>query len=227
MTLFWTAVAGGAAALSALMAAVYTWLTFRLVRGQAEPKVVVYVCGDPDRQTILMIRIANIGRDVATDISFKASRPIPAHAYGLTADDAQPAKIMTDGPLIDGVAVLGPGDTRDTTWGQFGGLLKAVGKESIELSFSYKHGRRKLRGHSRLEVASYSGTDDSESPASKSADSLATVAKALEQIAGELERPHNEKQARQYHWERLKLRLQSEDDSTTQVADGSKTPGGQ
>jgi len=38
--LFWTAVAAVAASLSALMAAIDTWLTYRLVRGQGEPKVV-------------------------------------------------------------------------------------------------------------------------------------------------------------------------------------------
>jgi len=59
-----------AASLSALFAAVYTWLTFRLLKSQAEPKVVVYTCDDPDRQTVLMIRIANIGRDVATDVQY-------------------------------------------------------------------------------------------------------------------------------------------------------------
>lgn len=52
---FWTAVAAVAAGGSALMAAIYTFLTFRLFRLQAEPKVIVYAKGDPDRQTILMI----------------------------------------------------------------------------------------------------------------------------------------------------------------------------
>jgi len=120
--LFWTAVAAVAASLSALMAAIYTWLTYRLVRGQGEPKVVVYTCIDPDRQTISLIRIANIGRDVATDITFTASRPIPK-AFGLSPSETQPAEVMKDGPLNDGIPVLGPGDMRDVTWGQFAGLM--------------------------------------------------------------------------------------------------------
>ena len=37
----WTAVAALAASLSALFAAFYTWVTFRLVRSQSEPNVVV------------------------------------------------------------------------------------------------------------------------------------------------------------------------------------------
>ena len=37
----WTAVAAAAAGVSALFAALYTWLTFRLLRSQGEPNVVV------------------------------------------------------------------------------------------------------------------------------------------------------------------------------------------
>lgn len=51
----WTAVAALAASLSALFAALYTWLTFRLVRSQTEPHVVVYVQHDQSRATILAL----------------------------------------------------------------------------------------------------------------------------------------------------------------------------
>ena len=74
---FWTAIAALAASLSALLAAIYTWLTFRLVRAQSEPNVVVYVRHDDSRPSVLQIVIENIGRSLATDLSFKASRPIP------------------------------------------------------------------------------------------------------------------------------------------------------
>lgn len=92
MVLFWTAVA-------AVAASIYTWLTYRLVRGQSEPKVVVYACTDPDRETIIMIRIANIGRDVPTDVRFTTSRVVPVRAYGISAEEVQPAEEMKDGPL--------------------------------------------------------------------------------------------------------------------------------
>lgn len=183
MNLIWTVVAAVAASISALFAAIYTLLTYRIVRSQGEPKVVVYVCGDPDRQTVILIRIANIGRDVATDIRFTASRAIPARAYGISLDEAKPAEIMSDGPLIDGIPILGPGDTRDTTWGQFGGLMKALGKEPIDIKITYKHGRRKMRGYSRLEVASFIGTDASENPNVVAAQSLEKIAKSTEVLA--------------------------------------------
>lgn len=162
---------------------VYTFLTYRLVVGQGEPKVVAFVMSDPDRQTLLMIRIQNIGRDVATDVSFKASRPIPSKAWGLTTDDATTATTMSDGPLTDGIAALGPGDTRDLNWGQYGGLMRAVGKVPIELEITYRHGRRRLKGHSRLEIASYTGTDDATKPPEAVARHLEKIAKATEAIA--------------------------------------------
>jgi hypothetical protein len=40
-------------AVAALAASIYTWLTYQLVRAQAEPRVVVYACTDPNRLTII------------------------------------------------------------------------------------------------------------------------------------------------------------------------------
>ena len=133
-----------------------------------------------------MIRIENIGRDVAADVRFEASRPIPAEAFGLSVDSAEPAAVMTVGPLIDGIAVLGPGDSRSITWGQYGGLMKAVGKTPIELEFTYRHERRSFHGHSRLEVASYTGTDASQKPLEASARHLEKIANASEAVARDI-----------------------------------------
>lgn len=186
MVPLWTAVAAAAASLSAVAAAIYTMLTYRLVASQGEPRVVAYVMSDPDRQTILMIRIQNIGRDVATDVSFKASRAIPSNAFGLSTVSAEDAEVMKEGPLIDGIGALGPGDSRDITWGQYGGLMKAVGKEPIELEIAYRHGRRRLSGQARLEIASYTGTDDAQKPAESVARDLEKMAKAAETIASDI-----------------------------------------
>lgn len=182
----WTALAAVAASLSALFAAVYTFLTFRLVRMQDEPKVVVFVRNDPDRQTILMITVKNIGGDVATDVRFTPSRPIPRSAFGLSVESAKPAEIMSDGPLVEGIPVLGPGDSRDITWGQFAGLMKAVGNEPIEIRYYYRHGHRHLRGSSKLEVLSFTGTDASENPEAVIAENVKKLAKSAETIASEL-----------------------------------------
>jgi len=173
---FWTAIAALAAGGSALMAAFYTLLTFRLVRMQAEPKVIVYVKDDLERRTILMIIIENIGRDIAYDVKFKASRPIPSRAFGMNSDNAKPAEDMQEGPLIEGIPALGPGDRRVITWGQFGGLTKALGAESIILDYTYRSGKRLIRGQSKLEVRSYLGTDASQKP-------IVSIAKSLEEIS--------------------------------------------
>jgi hypothetical protein len=192
----WTAVAAVAASVSALIAAVAAWLTFRMVREQGEPKVVVYTCADPDRQTLILIRIANIGRDVATDIVFTPSRTIPALALGLSVQSAQPAHEMDEGPLVEGIPVLGPGDARDITWGQVGGLLKALGKAPIDLTITYKHGRRKLKAASRLEVRSFIATDAAAKPAESSARSLKQIAAALAALETE-RRPQRRQKVQQ------------------------------
>ena len=71
----------------------------------------------------------------------------------------------------------------DVTWGQAGGLLKAVGQEPIDITFNYKHGRRRMSGRSRLEVASFTGTDASQNPSEIAARSLDEIATSLAAIA--------------------------------------------
>ncbi len=173
---FWTAIAALAAGSSALMAAFYTLLTFRLVRMQGDPKVIVYVKDDLERRSILMIIIENIGRDIAYDVKFKSSRPIPSRAFGLTTESAKSAKAMHEGPLIEGIPALGPRDRRVITWGQFGGLTKALGEDSIILDYTYRSGKRLIKAQSKLEVRSYLGTDASEKP-------IVSIAKSLKEIS--------------------------------------------
>lgn len=178
----WAALAALAAIVTALVSSVYTYLTLRLVRAQSEPKVIVYVKHDFERPTILMLVVENIGRDIATDVTFLPSRPIPEKAFGISPSDAQEAHFLRDGPFISGIPALGPGDFRSITWGQYGGLSKALGSEPITLNYTYRHGRRRLSGEAKLEVLSYLGTDASEPPAITAARSLKEIENSLKQI---------------------------------------------
>jgi hypothetical protein len=181
---FWTAIAALGASLSALFAALYTWLTFRLVRAQSQPNVVLYVRHDESRPSILQIVIENIGRSLATDLVFKASGPIPHQAWGLSEGQAKPAQPMTEGPLIDGIPSLGPGDSRKIAWGQYYGLKKALGDEPLIVTCEYKHGRRPMHPVTAvLEVGSFTETDAVGSEAARTIKELERIAKALEQIA--------------------------------------------
>jgi hypothetical protein len=173
---FWTAIAAVAAGCSAVLAAFYTILTFRLVRLSAEPKVIVYVKHDLERPSLLVIMIENIGRDLAYDVNFKTSKAIPAKAFGITAEEAKSAGIMNDGPLIEGIPALGPGDSREITWGQYGGLSKALGDEPIVLDYTYRSRKRLIKGCAKLEVRSYLGTDASEKP-------IMTIVKNLKELS--------------------------------------------
>jgi hypothetical protein len=172
-----------AASVSALFAALYTFLTFRLVRSQSEPNVVVYVKHDESRRSIIQIVVENIGRGLATDIQFVRSRPIPKKAWGLSSDQAAPAESMTDGPLIDGIPSLGPGDSRKIAWGQIGGLSKALGDEELRVTYTHKHGSRTMpTGTAILECRSFEGTDAIESEAVRAIKQLTRIADALEKV---------------------------------------------
>ena len=178
---FWTAVAALAASASALIAAFYTWLTVRLVRSQAEPNIIVYACDDDSRPTIIRIVIENIGRGLATDVHSSASRPIPWHAWRSTAAQSNPVESMTDGPLINGISALAPGDSRKLTWGQYHGLKKALGDQPIIVTCTYRYGSRKMpQVVTKLDVDSFALTDAVESEGLRAIKELDRIAAALE-----------------------------------------------
>jgi len=103
---------------------------------------------------------------------------------GVSLDKAEPAETMTNGPLIDGIPALGPGDSRKITWGQYGGLMKALGTEKLIISYEYKHGRRKMRTRMAvLECRSFTGTDAVDSEAVRVIKELKRMADALEKTA--------------------------------------------
>ncbi len=130
--------------------------------------------------------IENIGRDIAHNVQFTSSRPIPAKAWGIELADATTVEVMNDGLLISGIPALGPGDPRTITWGQFGGLVKAISTNPIKLSYTYRHGSRIFTGETQLEVESYIGTDAHEKPAIVVARSTKEIESTLKSISKSL-----------------------------------------
>jgi len=179
----WTGIAAAGTIVTALVTAAYTYFTLRLVRAQSEPNVIVYVKHDSDRPSLLVIVIENIGRDIAYDVAFKASRPIPERAFGITTPASESHRTMSEGPLVDGIPALGPSDSRVTVWGQYAGLSHALGRRQIVLAYEYRNGRIRYKKEARLEVESYRNTDASENPALSSAKSLKNMKDSLEAIA--------------------------------------------
>jgi hypothetical protein len=180
----WTAAGALAALLSAAFAAGYTYLTYQLVRSQREPHVIVYVRHDESRPTMLQIVIANIGGGVASNLRFHLSRPVPHRAWGLDPENVSIASSMTDGPLIEGVRSLAPGDSRKIDWGQFWGLLKAIGDEAITVTCEYEDRRRKGYGETfPLEVRSFKTTNATGSDAQRVIAELEGIKRPLEQLS--------------------------------------------
>ena len=181
MATLWIIVGTVAALASAAVAAVYTWLTHKLVRSQSEPNVVIYVRHDESRATFIQIVVENIGRSVARDIKFSFSRSVPNRAFGLSEVDAPEASKMTDGPLIEGIPALGPGDSRKIVWGQYGGLRKALGDEVIGVSYTYRHGDREMpESFGVLDIRSFKGTDAVDNEGARVIRELKRIADVLE-----------------------------------------------
>lgn len=188
---FWTAIAALAAAMSAIVAARYTFLTASLVRLQIQPHVILYVTHDAERRSIFMLVVKNIGNGMARNVMFYPERPIPAAAYGISELAERPGVTMTDGPLVEGIPLLAPGESRSITWGQFGGLTEALNGKSLKVDFKYFDGKQELIDSTVLEVRSYWATDASTRPIEsmgRSLDKLATAAENIERTLVRLTR---------------------------------------
>jgi hypothetical protein len=120
----WAAIAALATTSAVVVAAFSAYFSWRSFRALGEPKVIVYIKRDPNRPTLLCLVIENIGRDIAENVVFTTSRPIPSKAFGIPGGAAE---TMRAGPLVNGIPALGPGAPREIAWGQFDGLSAALG----------------------------------------------------------------------------------------------------
>jgi hypothetical protein len=66
--------------------------------------------------------------------------------------------------------------------GQVGGILTATGGKPIDLTFTYQHGKRTLKGSSQLEVKSFLRMDASAKPPELAARSLDKIADSLSDV---------------------------------------------
>lgn len=144
----------------AFLTGAYVSLTKRLVKAQAYPNVLVYVHHDNTRPTILQIVIKNFGTATAKNINFEIYDKVPNRAFGLDPDTAAEAQTMEDGPIIEGIPSLPPNEERKIDWGQYGGLLKAIGDKQIKVKANYlNEENKKMITSSVLEIKSFKGTE--------------------------------------------------------------------
>lgn len=124
--------------LAAVVAVAATAINYYVFRAQVDPHVIIYATADHRRPSIIVLVIENIGRQLAKDVRFKTSKPLPFQAWGIGFDEARVPDVMTEGPIINGIPALAPGSKRVITWGQFGGLKKYLGTEIIRVNVQFR-----------------------------------------------------------------------------------------
>lgn len=129
---FWASIAAAIVAVSA------TLINYLFFRSQVDPHVIVYATADEKRPSIIALVIENVGKSMAKDVTFKFSRSFPKNAFGIEKAKAAQPEQMNEGPLITGIPSLGPGSKRVITWGQFGGLHKALGDKPVDITVDFK-----------------------------------------------------------------------------------------
>lgn len=159
-------------------------ISYRLLRLQQDPEVVLYATPDEKRPSIVVLVIENTGGSVAHDVSFSSSKPIPGDAFGF--GDAESPKPMAAGPLVTGIPSLGPGAKRVVTWGQYGGIHKGIGDCVLDVTAKYRgqrsilYFRRRHKTVSRIDIKSFEHTDASDHNwDKKTAESLKKIADAI------------------------------------------------
>ena len=183
---FWTAVAAIASVATVVVAFFSTRFAWKALRAMDDPKVIVYVKLDSDRPPLIVIVIENIGRDIAEDVQFTLSRPIPEEAFGISQATPGPSKPMENTPFNHGIRALGPGDPWVYTWGLYSGIKKALGDDPVNIAYTYRRGRRKFNGTSCLEVKSFGRLDTSARPHVVTATALTKIAEEFPKITNAL-----------------------------------------
>jgi hypothetical protein len=178
--------------LALVIALTSTIINYLVLRSQRDPDVIVYALPDSRRPTIINLVIENIGKGRARDVRFEANRPIPKRAFGF--DNAQEPEIMREGPLVSGIPAFASGEKRIFTWGQFGGLRKGLGDNTLEITATYKSypslrfSPKKHKTTSHIDIRSFEGTDASDQNWDKKAvEQLEQIAKALASIKDVIE----------------------------------------
>lgn len=181
---FWASIA---AAIIAVSATVINYLFFR---SQVDPHVIVYATTDERRPSIVVLIIENIGKSMAKNVTFEFSRLFPKKAFGITETESSQPEEMDEGPLITGISSLGPGSKRVITWGQFGGLHKALGDKPVDVTVHFDRDScvpfscKKFSVVCPVDIKSFEHTDASDHNwDKKAANELERIAKALEKIA--------------------------------------------
>jgi len=169
MGLHWTSIAAVAVSAAATLIALFAaFLGYIVYRSQADPEVVVYAEADEKRPSIINLIIKNIGKAAARDVTFTPASDVPSQAFGLDPESAKDAEKMANGPLVRGIPFLPPGGTRILTWGQYGGLLKALGEGYVCVTARYRSNHLgipwaiKHKTTCPLEIVSFEATDASD-----------------------------------------------------------------
>ena len=186
----WTSVAMFWATAGLVLVSLFaTVLNYWLVRSSHDPHVVVYSASDPDRSTGLVLVVKNVGRGLAYDIRFDTSEPIPWKAWGVNEKEAKTSEVMEEGPLVDGIPLLAPQESRVMNWGQFGGLKAALNGRSIRITATYESrgvlpwNPTEHMTESVVEVDSFAGTVAHELPLISIQRELAKIRQTLDSLA--------------------------------------------
>jgi hypothetical protein len=169
----------------ALVALASLYISNKVYVDSTSPEVIIYLEQNRDEPYIIDLIIENIGKAAATDVKFAPSKPLPYHAW-----NSEKIKVMDEGPIIKGIPFFAPKSRRAFQFGNFAGIHKYFGDETIEIKITCKSKHRAIFGYksvttvSYLDIFSFAGIDASDnSSLKKVAQELGNISKTLQNIS--------------------------------------------
>ncbi|MDL2268050.1 hypothetical protein LJC46_08725 [Desulfovibrio sp. OttesenSCG-928-G15] len=169
--------------------------TEKTIEAQYKPWVVMYLKPNWQGGSVIDLIIENVGFGPAYDISFSLPEYFPHKAWGIVPNKAESPKNWEDGPLRHGMSYLAPGGKWKTMWGQYGGLLAALGNTPVEVAVHFKTAKGKIEtSRCILDISDFAeyaqdNFEDKVSRVLKSQDEkFKEISASLKKIANSLER---------------------------------------
>lgn len=115
-------------------------VSYAVFKSNDEPKIIIYIEPNYEKESIINLVIENIGNSAAFNVTFESDRKIPFKAFGLNGLN-NPIQYFESGVFVHGIKVFNPKQKYIYDWGQFNGLKEALDNKELFITaqYSYKY----------------------------------------------------------------------------------------
>lgn len=113
-------------------------VSYAVFKSNDEPKIIIYIEPNYEKESIINLVIENIGNSAAFNVIFESDRKIPSKAFGLDGLN-DPIQYFESGIFVHGIKVFNPKQKYVYDWGQFNGLKEALNNKDLFITAKYHY----------------------------------------------------------------------------------------